>query len=105
MEPSSIRVGTETATAFLHFESTLMRLESRLNVSPTRRSCCWAISYGFSWRWETPASTADTVTPCRRLVARGPRRVYADELGPHLASPRRRAPSGQRHGHHPPAMP
>src|SRR6266508_6187073 len=63
MEPSSMRVGIETATDFLQFERTLIRFGSMLNVSPTRRSCCRAISNGFSRRCETWVSTADTCAP------------------------------------------
>ena len=52
--------GIETTTAFLHSCRTAIRFGSILNVSATRRSCCWAISNGFSRRWETGASTVVT---------------------------------------------
>src|SRR5438093_5160243 len=52
--------GTDTTTAFLHCWRTEIRFGSILKVSATRWSCCWAISNGFSRRWETGAATVLT---------------------------------------------
>src|ERR671935_112283 len=60
--PSSIATGMETATAFLHCCRTLTRFGSIANVCATRRSCDFAISYGFSRRWEAGASTVVTLS-------------------------------------------
>src|SRR5262245_41188591 len=64
IEPSSIRVGTDTDTAFLALDRTLMRFGSMPNVSPTSFSCCCASAKGFSRRWEAGASTVGTAAPC-----------------------------------------
>src|SRR5919197_4241201 len=61
--PSSMPTGIATTTAFLHSESTLTRFESISKTSATRRSCSRAMSYGFSRRCETGASTVT----CRSL--------------------------------------
>src|SRR5205085_828431 len=68
--PSSIATGTETTSAFLHSCKTLTRFGSIANVSATRRSCCFAMSYGFSRRWETGASTVVTCTPLAAQMGR-----------------------------------
>src|SRR3954471_16800011 len=63
VEPSSIDTGTETETAFLHSWRTLTRFGSIAKVFATFRSCCFAISYGFSRRWDEGASTVVTLAP------------------------------------------
>src|SRR6266568_7533003 len=60
VEPSSIATGMETASAFLHSWRTLMRFGSIAKVLPTLCSWAFAISYGFSRRCETGASTVVT---------------------------------------------
>ena len=49
-EPSSIDVGIETSTVFLHCFSTSTRRSSMPNVSATLWSCCCARRNGFSRR-------------------------------------------------------
>ncbi len=56
--PSSIVVGIETETDFLHSCSTATSRSSMPNVSATRRSCARAIWNGFSLRWLSGASVA-----------------------------------------------
>src|SRR5919201_1187320 len=58
--PSSIATGIETPTAFLHFSRTLTRFGSIANVFATLCSCAFAMSYGFSRRCESGASTVLT---------------------------------------------
>src|SRR3954470_7795823 len=60
MSPSSIVTGTETTTAFLHSWRTLTRLGSTANNSATRRSCSFAMSYGFSRRCDSGTSSVVT---------------------------------------------
>src|SRR5919204_1535571 len=50
----------DTTSAFLHSCRTLTRFGSIANVCATLRNCCFAISYGFSLRCETGASTVVT---------------------------------------------
>ena len=57
-DPSSIRVGIETASALLHSESTLSMLSSRSISSATRRSWTRAISHGSSVRCERVGASA-----------------------------------------------
>src|SRR3954471_1651946 len=61
VDPSSMLTGIETATAFLHFSRTLTRLGSIANVRATLRSWAFAMSYGFSRRWVSGASTVVTL--------------------------------------------
>src|ERR671936_3038070 len=60
--PSSICTGIDTTSAFLHCWKTFTRLGLIANVCATRRSCDFAISYGFSRRWEAGASTVVTLS-------------------------------------------
>src|SRR2546421_2543126 len=100
IDPSSIVTGTETTTAFLHSWSTLTRFESTANCSATRRSCSFAIAYGFSRRWDTGTSIAVTDAPWRqdRLKSRRKwRPKYRPSPDRELHRPDRRAAPVRRH--------
>src|SRR3990172_7616156 len=100
-DPSSIRTGTETATVFLHSERMLIRFGSTAKISPTRRTCPFASSNGFSRRCVTGASVAlidDLLSRSRR------RRVYARAgdrlpvLAPSVATPNHGLSDTKAHG-------
>src|ERR1700675_2406554 len=65
VDPSSMDTGIETSTAFLHWERTRIRFGSSAKISPTRRSCVFASSNGFSRRWDS----ASAVDMEQRLLA------------------------------------
>src|SRR5262245_30486619 len=69
-DPSSIRVGTETETHFLHSRRTFSMLSSILIRPAVWRSWLLAISHGFSFRCEDGASTV--VTAAAPLLVRDP---------------------------------
>src|SRR5581483_12449310 len=60
-EPSSIEVGIETSTAFLHCDSTATRRSSIPNVRATFSSCSCAIRNGFSRRCDSVTAAAITL--------------------------------------------
>src|SRR5919199_5503802 len=93
--PSSIATGIETATAFLHFSRTLTRFGSIAKVFATFRSCAFAMSYGFSRRCETGASTVVTFRSffrAKRGFSLGRGRSLLDREGDR--APSRRAADG-----------
>src|SRR3954453_24151665 len=62
-EPSSILVGIETATHFLHSRRTFSMLPSMPSWAAVWRNWVRAISHGFSLRWDEGASTMVTTAP------------------------------------------
>src|SRR5919201_2149790 len=88
--PSSIATGMETATAFLHCCRTLTRFGSIANVCATWRNCDLAMSYGFSRRCETGASTVVTLSSFLRANGGILGRAARSLLDPEDHRPRRR---------------
>src|SRR2546423_5884606 len=58
--PSSIRVGIDTSSAFLHSCRTFTSCGSTSNAAATLRSCSRTFSNGFSLRCDSGAPTAVT---------------------------------------------
>src|ERR687897_37998 len=67
-EPSSMRVGMETMSAFLHSIKTFNMFSLMSTRSATRRSCPRAISHGSSLRCEVGASRVVTKPPFALLT-------------------------------------
>ena len=82
--------GIETSTDFLHRSRTLIRFGSIANVSPTRRSCSRAISYGFSRRWVGTSAVVIRLLPA--WLGRWRAGVYASGEGAVSESGSRRPP-------------
>ena len=105
-EPSSIVVGIETSTAFLHSPRIATRSSSIPNTSATFRSCCWAIRNGFSVRWSHARRRAYAVRrptlsgrrSCARLGGAGQRRPgdEADLVAARRERRAARAAAGER---------
>src|SRR6266545_821958 len=95
-DSSSIRVGIETASAFLHWPRTLTRSAEMPKTSATSWSWRCASSNGFSRRCEGGASTVVTLGPLFRWKSRVsicPRRLLPDPEVDHFPA---RGPGNRR---------